>query len=257
MYKIDGVDISVFGVVPVKKDGILALNGVFDLPKRKGATEYNWGTSIEPFVSVDDIQLEGRNLTLFACIKAPDYKQKLDLFTKACVACRELWTRFGKFRVLVKDEIIVEEHVKLGLVFVTVKFWQEEYVLPVLSVEPSGVGITLDNYGLEADFGIRLSSRKNDKNEAKRIEINTTLPYTRTAYRDAKDAMFSCFMWGNDLDILYDRMMQFYSLCMRPGLREFRDMDNNIYTLYFKDGITVKVALNTLLTFDLKCRVVP
>ena len=257
MYKIDGVDISVFGAVPVRNNGPLALNGVFDLPKRKGTTEYNWGICIEPFVDIDDMQLEGRTLILHVCIKAPDYKQKLGLFKKACVDCHELQTRFEKFNVIVKDEIVVDEHVKSDLVFVTVKFWQEEYVLHTLELISSGIGITIDNYGLETDFGILLSSRKNDKNEAKRIEVNTTSPYTRTAYREPKNVVFSCSMHGISLDFLYNRIMQFHALCMKPGLREFRDMDNNVYNLYFKDGMIVNVVSDTLLTFDFKCRIVP
>ena len=50
-YKLDDIDISSYDAFPYvgqTKDSkdCIAISGVFDLPKRKGTTEYNWGTSI-------------------------------------------------------------------------------------------------------------------------------------------------------------------------------------------------------------------
>lgn len=65
-YKLNNVDINSFFAVPVLQGQRLAVQGIFDLPKRKGITERNWGTSIEPFVDAEDIELEGRELILYS-----------------------------------------------------------------------------------------------------------------------------------------------------------------------------------------------
>lgn len=261
-YKLDGRNIFIFGVYP-KVDynqECIALGGVFDLPKRKGATEYNWGNSVEPFVDKEDIELEGRTLTLKVCMKGKspaDYLSKLDAYKAACIVCRKLWTEFGEFDVVVKDAIEVEEYASCNMAIITTKFWHENVLLPELTTNPSGYGNELlDNYCLSRDFGIYIASRKADKNVAKRIEINTTLPYTRTQYREALSVTFHCSMIGNDLRSLYTKMMQFQALCVRPGVHVLTLPGNDDSTLYFKDGITVKARLDTLLTFDLKCRVI-
>ena len=113
-YKIDGVDISTFGAFPYieKSKECIALSGVFNLPKRTGTTEYNWGVSIEPYVDASDIELDDRTLKLRLVIKGHDYISKVMQLRLACIACRKLWTEFGEFDVMLKDGITVDEYVK-------------------------------------------------------------------------------------------------------------------------------------------------
>lgn len=44
-YKLDNIDISSYDTFPYvgQTKDCIAISGVFDLPKRKGITEYNWG----------------------------------------------------------------------------------------------------------------------------------------------------------------------------------------------------------------------
>ena len=86
IYKIDSTPLSDFGAIPSPDSGHFALSGMLDLPRRIGSTEYDWGTSIEPFVDAEDIELDGRTLTLNVAIK----KAQLQAFKEACVACTEL-----------------------------------------------------------------------------------------------------------------------------------------------------------------------
>lgn len=259
-YKLDGKAIESFGAHPHISQEYIALAGAFDMPKRKGTTEYNWGTSIEAFVGKEDIELDGRTLTIEVCIKGvstEDYRIKLASYKSVCVSCRKLWTEFGEFDVVMKEAMNVEEHTDSFIAIVTAKFWQQEYLLPELAVSPTeGIGVLLDSYNLEKDFGIYISLNKNSKNIAKRIDVSTTLPYTQTQYREARDITFECVMCGADLLELYAKTGQFQALCTRPGLRKLKLAGNELYDLYFKDGMSVKVQSDTLLKFDLKCRVV-
>lgn len=82
-YKLDDIDISSYDAFPYvgqTKDSkdCIAISGVFDLPKRKGTTEYNWGTSIEPFVDAEDIELDGRTLVLSLVVRSENVKSQLD-----------------------------------------------------------------------------------------------------------------------------------------------------------------------------------
>lgn len=259
-YKLDGTNLEAFGAHPCADQDATALNGVFDLPKRKGTVEYNWGTSIEPFVDENDIELDGRALTLKVCVKGDsvvDYLAKLGAYKSACIACRKLWTEFGEFGVVLKDTIDVEEYAEIFMVIVTTKFWQQDIVLPKLTIPSSGgIDNLLDGYNLGKDFGIYIASTKDDKNIPKRIEVSTTAPYMQTHYREPGNLIFECSMVGDDLHDLYSKISQFQALCMSSGLHALQLSGNDFYNLYFKDGMAVKAPSNTLLKFDLKCRAV-
>ena len=258
-YKLDNVDIRAYGAIPYvqRSKECMALTGVFDLPRRKGTTEYNWESSIEPYVDIDDIELDGRTLTLSLCIKAADYKDKLSALKAACISCKKLGTEFGEFEVILKDDISVEEYIMLNMAIVKIKFWQQEYSPVEIAITPTGdTSYTLDGYSLQRDFDILISSRSGFEDIGKRIEVSTTRPYTQTIYREARDTTFKCIMRGESLSELYEKMSQFQSVCIAPGMRSLRLRENETVDLYFKNGIAVTARTERLLEFSLKCRIV-
>lgn len=260
IYKIDNINISTFGAVPTNVSGEkIALSGLFDLPKRKGTTEYDWGTSIEAFTDEDDIILDGRTLTLNVAIKGSsisDLHTKVDTFKAACIHCTKLYSELsGEINVIQKDDISVTEYAGI-IAIVKVPFWQEVYVPAAISIVPSTTGnYMLDTYNLIKDFGIYITSLSEVNDTAKRIDIDTTLPYMCTSYRSAYDLIFKCKMSGQTLQDLYSKMSQFNALCIKSGLRTLK-LPNNELKVYFKDGISVKVESGKNLSFDLKCRVI-
>lgn len=258
-YKLDGVDMASFGAVPylTRSQTFIAISGIFDLPKRKGTTEYNWGTSIEPYVDSEDIELDGRTLAISLCIKSINYKRKLDTLRTACIACRKLWTEFGEFDVVLKDELSVDEHISLNMAIVKVKFWQQTFTPASITITPSGgSSYTMDEFNLYKDFGITVVSRKDFENIGKRIEISTTKPYMQTKYREARDITIGCSMIGNGIHDLYYKISQFNALCISPGIRNLYLRENEHCSLYFKDGITATARTERILNFNLKCRIV-
>lgn len=259
-YRLDNIDIASLGAVGVSSGEATALKGEFDLPKRKGETERSWGTEIEAYVEKEDIALEGRNLTLSVMIKGntlSDFHRKIDAFKQSCIACHKISTDLGVYDVIQKDDIIITEEYGFNLATVSAKFWQETVEIPALSfIGSGGDGFLLDNYNLYKDFGIVVSERKSNQNTGKRIEVSTTQPYTQTKYRDRTTATLSCAMIGRDLSDLYLKICQLHALCIKPGLRSLFCPDNTRLSLYFKEGITVKVEHESVLTFDLKMRIV-
>lgn len=260
VYYIDGVDISSFGAVGVLASEASALTGVFNLPRRKGETEHNWGTEIEAFVDSKDIELYGRTLTLTVLVKGTtyaEYLERLNSFKTACIQCKVLGTVFGNFNVIQKDDITITEYPNDNIALVTLKFYEDVVVLPLLGVTSSGgSGFLIDNYNLRKDFGIGVSEIKDTRNPGKRIDVNTTATYKQTKYRDKSTITLKCWMIGSSLVDLYNKMGQFSTLCMKPGLRALTMPDGSTLDLYIKDGITVKIEHETALAFDLKLRVV-
>ncbi len=261
IYKIDDKSINEYGAIPTNASGEkIALSGVFDLPKRIGTTEYDWGTSIEAFTDADDIELDGRTLTLNVTIKGTsldDLHSKLSAFKAGCIACTKLWTEFGEFNVIQKDDITVEEYAFTKVATISVPFWQQDYVPVTISLIASGYGsYMLDSYNLIKDFGIYFNSYRDINNTPKRIDIDTTLPYTNTLYRSTRDMTIQCMMFGKSLADLSSKMSQFNALCIKSGSRLLTIPGNSARMVYFKDGISAKVESDKIISFDLKCRVI-
>lgn len=255
-YLLDGNNIKQYSAVPVKNVGPLAIAGLFDLPKRTGTTEYNWGTCIEPYVDADDIELDGRTLSLKLAIKTLDYRTKLAELRSVLLSCKKLGTDYGEFEVLCKDEIIVNDYPKLSMAIVTAKLWQPIFILPELILNTSGSnnGYSIDGYSLNQDFGIYHPEPEGLEAFAKRIEVTTTDVYRITQYRELDIVTFRCKMLGDNMMDLYTKMMQLHALCMRPGLRL---LDNGKISakVYFKAGIAVTHLSEKVLQFELKCTV--
>lgn len=247
-YKLDNKPISDFGAVPLRGKGVLAVDGIFDLPKRIGQTEYDWGTHIEPFLTAEDIQLDGRTLSLNVAVK--DEGNNVDLFVSACIACRVFSCDLDSFEVLCIDEIKVS---KFGIYqTVDVRFRQSEFQLKPLSIAPSGNGrYKLDDFNLNKDFGIFISEAVDFKNIAKRIEVNTSETYLKTQYRGVNSIDVPCFLKGNSPMELYDKIMQFWALCMKPDKRQFTTPDFT-KQIYVKDGARAEIISKNILKFSLK-----
>jgi len=249
IYKLNNISISSFDATPSPENGHLALSGILDLPKRIGATEYNWGTSIEPFVDAEDIELDGRTLTLNVAIRKID----LDAFKSACVACRELSFDYDTFQVIQKDEIkvdIVGDYCR-----VSVPFWQNKVVLPEITIIPSETGgYRIDNFNLTKDFGIHVSQSGNILNTASRIDVQTTEFYERTNFRGLRKIDLSCSIVGNSFADVYDKINQFNSLLISPGIHTLK-LRNNEYNVYFKDGLTANIIAENIINFTLRATV--
>ena len=253
-YKLNNVDILTFGAMPVTKGQGIALEGIFDMPKRKGQTEYNWGTSIEPFVSAEDIELDGRELGLNVVIHASDKQtlaNRINAFKTACLGCTVLTFDYDSFNVICRSDIKVVEYDLIATV--SAVFWQDAYILKPLTVIASNSGsFRLDNYNLQADFGLTISKTEGLRDIANRIEISTTELYTKTQYRELRSITLTCFAKADSIAQLYDNICQLHSLCYSSGFRTLVLPDNSSVQLYFKEGFKAQFVADNLLKFTLK-----
>lgn len=259
MYQLDHTNIEMYGARALVKGSRIALEGVFDFPKRKGASERNWGTGIEPFVDPRDIEFDGRSLRLNVLLSGEtpeEYLSNLSAFRAACISCRKLSTGYADFDVVLKDDVKVKEYLKHNRAIITATFWQRNVDFGALPAPASGSGYHIDGYNLRECFGIRVVERRDNNSVGKRIEIATTTPYEQTRYRDHTAIVLKCYMRGEGFADLYGKMVQFHSLCASPGLRVLRFPDSMQYTGYVKDGFSVKAVHRTRLDFDFKLRVI-
>jgi hypothetical protein len=219
---------------------------MFNLPKRTGPTEHDWGTSIEPLVSQEDIQLDGRTLTLHATVKS----DRVDAYKSACVACKALSFEHDSFDVVCRDEITVQSVGEYSVVIT--KFRQNNFELKPITITPSPLWMyNLDKFNLQRDFGIYISKSNNLLDTAKRIDVSTTEFYTRANHRGTRDITLNCSMLGSNFADLYKKITQFQSVMMQPGIR-ILDVRNIPLNVYFKDGMTVDVVSDQLALFSLK-----
>ena len=101
IYKFDTIDVTAYGVLPMRGDGGVAVSGLFDFPKRKGEIERNWGDGVEPYLDGKDLEYDGRTIGLkFVMADAAN----MERFREAAVACRRLGTELGNFDVVMADE---------------------------------------------------------------------------------------------------------------------------------------------------------
>ena len=137
-----------------------------------------------------------------------------------------------------------------------VKFWQYEFNLQPITIVPSDSGVyRINNYSLTKDFGILISKSNNLLNTAKRIDIKTTEFYKLTQYRNTREIEIQCSMMGASFADVQNKMNQFHSVLMAPGMRVLT-IRNKSFNVYFKGGFSVEAVSKNILKFNLKATVI-
>ena len=258
-YTIDNNDLAAFGALPVRGKEHAVLQGVFSFPKRKGESEYNWGDSVEAFVSDGEIEFDERKLILNMLLKTEgtfdDYRTKLKTLKEACLACKTLGTPYDTFAVTLGDGVTVKEYPRYRAAIFTASFIQETFQYPALATTPTGrVGeyciIDKDNrpFSLQRDFGIYVSLRKDNNNIGKLSGQKDFSP------REKNDIVLSCNAVAENFETLYASMRQFHALCALPGEKRLLFPGGETYPFYIRDGFTVTQETNNVVKFDFKVR---
>lgn len=258
-YKIDDQPLAYFKAIAVLSDEAEALTGTYSMPKRKGETQRNWGTSVEPYVSAGDITFDGRDLTLHAAVVESTevaLQQRLAQLQAACIACRRLTTPHGSYKVLVKGEIKSDFLKGRKIAHVSIPFFEEEVTFPPLTIRPTSYTdkntYRLDGYNLAPDFGITVIGINGLTDISKRIEVNTTSPYPFTHFRELREITLRCSMESRHPLPAHIRMGQFHTLCSLPGLRTLTYEGTTLCHGFIKDGFSAKINKFNRINFDLK-----
>ena len=248
IYKFDTIDVTAYGVLPMRGDGGVAVSGLFDFPKRKGEIERNWGDGVEPYLDGKDLEYDGRTIGLkFVMADAAN----MERFREAAVACRRLGTELGNFDVVMADEVGVER-VDDKLLKLDLKFRESHVEFEELTLAGRGGGGTrVDDFNLARDFGITVTAVKGDLKVPKRIEVSTTAPYLNTAFRENPALSLECVMRAGNLKEVGARMRQFHALWRLPGVRVLRLADGRERGVFVKDGFSVSIVSDGVVKFTL------
>lgn len=256
MYKINYIPLSDYGAVATTRPmttEATALTGAFSLPKRKGDTELDWGTSVEPLVDEQDIAFEGRALTLHMRLDGST-TERLDALKEACLSAWIVTAPYASFFVIQKDEITVKEYRAAGVSLLTVPFYEQSFRWVASDAAPSGgEGYLIDGYNLRDDFSI-VVRMQGDRNAGARIDVDTTLFYEGRQHRKPVDVSLHCSMLGSGMADIYPKMTAFHALCAKAGLRTLTLPDGRELQGYVRDGFTAKAVCRRWVNFELKFR---
>lgn len=273
-YKLDGVAIA--HALPLASDGLLALGGLFDLPRRKrktaglmGVNGWRQETERKPATECEKltdctrkggkrgdtapsaVDFEGRRLVLRLAV--PDYKKYLAGVRDACMAARSLEAEgLDVFPVVLEDEIAVED-AGYGLALLTVRFWQENVAFEPLSLAATGGGMfEMDGFNLEKDFGLYISERENSLGAGICTDVGARFGDAENACGMSSEITLGCTMYGADEKALYRKMRQFHALCTSPGMRTLRMPGGKTVAFCVNDGIRAVILHPMTLKFILK-----
>ena len=262
-YQINGHSLSEYGIVPISTKGNdIALTGVFDLPKRLGTIEHEFGNETEAFVKADDIILDGRELKLNCYARAATSAELISNLQALFNECEKdgtvLTTPFGTFNVSLRNQASVSEFPKNKSAQVEIRFWQEDYVIPSQGETPNGGdGYLIDNYNLKTNFGVIMARKEDFRSLSKRKDFKYTAEETSSALRTPRDMVMQCYMVAPDLTTFKSKMDSLHALLISPDLRVLIEPNNTNHYIYVKDGLKVDKIRNmhrTIAYFNLKLR---
>lgn len=245
IYKFNNIAISNYGATPIRKNEALGVENLYSMPKRVQPTERDWGTSIEPYLSEEDIKLEAHTLTLNVMLNG-----SIDDYVNACINCSSLSVGTQTFNVIYKDSVDVT--IQSGLNVIQSKFYIPNFTLTNINLYPNSSGnYRLDNYDLK-QFGIVVERVAGIESISERIEVATTDVYAKTEYRKPRIIDITCSMVGVDPSDLYSKMRQLQAVLMQNGERKLYIKDVGTIDCYLKDGINAKLVHEQVVKFNLR-----
>lgn len=150
MYTLNNISLDDYGFIPSQSDGSnLAITGVWDMPKRMGKTYHDWTDKdgIEPYVAVEDIRFEGRDIQLVGLIRGSselDAIQKTQSFYDMMDAITDVVTLscpWGSWKVYVSG-MIKARYVGAGTVKITIPFREPKVALVSPPEAPTNLAAT-------------------------------------------------------------------------------------------------------------------
>lgn len=155
MYKIDSIDIAYWGLSAVKTaSSSLAISGVWNLPKRKGETSYDWAekNDVQAFVSKQDIVFEGRKISLSMVMVGDENTSiytKLKTFRDFIFSLKDkvftLSSDWGEWEVQFNGVIEVD-YVTGNIAEIVVRFTEVEPLVSKTLPVPQGNEQDIDGY---------------------------------------------------------------------------------------------------------------
>lgn len=251
-YKINYVSVASWGLKAGFIDSrrpVYALSGAWSLPKRLGDTHYDWQGELDPYVDLDDIALDGRDLTLSLICKkqtAAELKSTIDTF-KADVADKFALSHdvLGSFEVsLAEISVAIYGRTWAQL---TLKMREHSPIIPTkLPAIDNGV------YGIDghswAQLGLVLQGVDNRYDLAQYTELSITkspvVDSFIAGYRQAQTITIQGTVQGATYADFNTKVGQLQSLLSAPGTRTITYFDGSTFKAFCVDGFKITDVCN-------------
>lgn len=246
MEKFANILLSDIGIV------VQFINGVLDLPKRDGATTYDWGDEVEPLVSAEDIYFGSRQIVIEAF-----FDNRKGTFYEASELLRSigetetLETSYGNYQVKL-DTIEVKKSYKTGKsIQITFIELNPDLSGALPTASPSNSRVKIDGYDLLATFGLLVENTELS-------EISKLKTSKNTAY---KNNYLSVYREPHEIEVkvngiyaskaeMSTKMTALNRLLASEGIRFF-EHGNKGYRCYSTEGTKVDIKRNRV-SFTLK-----
>ena len=168
MLSFNGIELASLGII------VQFVNGILDMPKRKGDTEYDWGDEIEPLVNAEDIFFGSRSIVVDAFFDERkgtwlNASQTLE----AIIDTKTLTTDFGNYQVRLDEINVLKSHKggkTLKIVFVELNPDLSGGLPTTTGLE----GVSIDGYDLFTHFGLLVENVKNFESPDLKASKETT-----------------------------------------------------------------------------------
>lgn len=231
------------------------VNGVLDMPARRGDTFYDWGDGFEPLVSEDDIFFGTREIIVDCFF---DERLGVDFRTtsaslEAITSEELLVTEYGSYLVKL-DDLIIEKSYKGGKLL-KIKFKELNPDLSAAIPTTTGESSTrIDSLDLFVNFGLLVE-------KFTLFEIPSLKSSRQTSY---KNNFVSVFREPPEIDVkvngiyanraeMKTKLSGLNALLAKPGLRNFVKNGDG-FQCYAPEGFKVTIKRNRV-EINLKLRV--
>lgn len=255
MYRLNGINLSDYGIVVSKFEGYL------NMPSRRGKTEQTWADEegIEAFTDADDIHFNGRDLTLTGYFEGNSHLGLISTaqgFYNAIIVLTDLValeTPYGTFQVYLKNGADANY---LGGSFTDLKIKFREPVANFTGTLGTGAGVKqngIDNYDFLNDFGIQITEFSGNYSSPEMKGFSPTSYISESsAITNFNTTDLTVSGYCNDLT----KISALYTLLASAGEHDLRLKYDKGRKFYMKDGTTFKWIKNGKGLIEMKFRLI-
>lgn len=264
-YKLNGVDLSTYGILAGVGGGNIAVEGCWDLPKRTGDTYYAWGDEdgIEPYVEASDMLYAGRDITFNGVVPVNNFDlyYKLKPFYAAVNAASGLSifeTPYGTYNVNVVN---IDEQHTYGAGTVKINMREPVVSLTGGSYPASGdAAYTIDGIPTYS-FGLYINGSDGAYELPSLKEQNFTKYGTegfQVTRRGHNELSMKGYVFASDMTDFDSKIKALYLAFASSGKRIINKNNEVIVECFAVDGFSVKnvFVANGLVTSEFEIKLI-
>lgn len=247
----NGIKLEDLGIIPQ------FANGILDLPKREGETQYDWGDVVEPLVSAEDIYFGTRQIVVDAFFdnRKGEIENAADTL-RAITTTQTLETIYGNYQVRfdrLEEKKTYKTGKQLQLFFIELN---PDLSGPLPTAAPSRSRVKIDGFDLFSNFGLLVEST--ELHEVSKLKASKQTAHKNnylSVYREPQELRVRVNGIYASKAEMTTKISALNRLLAKEGIRFF-EHKNKGYQCYITDGYKVDIKRKLVsLTINLKVMV--